>query len=120
MRREWEQQRVAATMLVIRCRFSPPTTRLWIRRNSQSSIIEELFYGDPHKNIKGACQKLIDGDHTFTLLYIKQKGEEGVTLTLKQSCCGKDMSANYVADIHFTTKMIYTYTTGKRCSGRSI
>lgn len=30
------------------------------------------------------------------------------------------MSANYIADIHFTTKMIYTYVTSEQTSGRSI
>jgi hypothetical protein len=41
-------------------------------------------------------------------------------LTLEPSCCGVNMSANYVAVAHFTASHIYTYATGKRFSGRSI
>ena len=66
----------------------------------------------------------VDCDHAFTLalllLYNKHEGEDEVELMLKQSCCVKDSSANYVVDIHFTTKMIYTSATSKRISGRSI
>jgi hypothetical protein len=84
------------------------------------SFIKELFYGDPIKNIKSASQQVIDGDHAFARLYNKHKGEEGVKLTLKLSCCGVDTSANYIAGIHFTAAHIYTYATGKHFYGRSI
>jgi hypothetical protein len=83
-------------------------------------FFEELFYGNPVKNIKGACQQVIDGDHTFAHLYHKYKGEDGVDLTLKLSCCGIITPANHIAGVHFTTAHIYTYATGKRFSGRSV
>jgi hypothetical protein len=78
-----------------------------------------LFYGNPVKNIKGACEQVIDGDHAFTHLYHKHKGEDGKKLMLNQSCCGVDTSGNYVAGVHFSALHIYTYATGKRFSGRS-
>ncbi len=46
--------------------------------------------------------------------------EDGMELTLKPSCCGVNMSANYVAGVHFTASHIDTYATGKRFSERSI
>jgi hypothetical protein len=69
-------------------------------------FIEELFYGNPVKKIKGAHQQVIDGDHAFAHLYNKHKGEDGVELTLKSSSCGIDTSANYVAGVHSTTAHI--------------
>ena len=32
-------------------------------------IMEESFYGDPRKKIKGAIHQLVDGDNAFTALY---------------------------------------------------
>ena len=31
-------------------------------------IMEESFYGDPHKKIKGAIHHLVDGDNAFAAL----------------------------------------------------
>ncbi len=79
-----------------------------------------MFFGNPGKTIKGACEQVIDGNHAFSCLYHKHKGEDGMELTLKLLCCGVDMKANYVAGVHFTASHIYTYATGKLFSGRSI
>jgi hypothetical protein len=67
----------------------------------------------------------VDSDHAFALRYCycttNMRGKTKLNeLMLKQSCCGKYWSANYIADIHFTTKMIYTYITSEQTSGRSI
>jgi hypothetical protein len=83
-------------------------------------INEELFYGHPGKNIKGACKQVIDGNHAFARLYHKHNGDDGMEMTLKPLCCGVNMAANYVVGVHFTALHIYTYATGKRFSGRSI
>ncbi len=69
-------------------------------------FIEELFYGNPGKNIKGACEQVSDRDHTFSHHYHKHKGEDGMELAFKPSCCGVDRTANYVAGFHFTASHI--------------
>ncbi len=37
------------------------------------------------------CAMLIDGDNAFVALYNVSEGKHGRELTLKSSCCGKDM-----------------------------
>jgi hypothetical protein len=32
---------------------------------AKHTAIEEVFYGNVCKNLIGACQQLVDGDHTF-------------------------------------------------------
>ena len=102
------------------CQVQIYTTYNKVTNKLKFGFIEELFYGNPGKNIKGACEQVIDGNHTFLRLYHKHEGEDGMELTLKLSCCGDDTSANYVAGVHFTALHIYTYATGKHFSGRSI
>ena len=34
---------------------------------AKHTAIEEVFYGNICKNVIGACQQLVDGDHTFCL-----------------------------------------------------
>ncbi len=102
------------------CQVQIYTTYNKVTNKLNFGFIEELFYGDPGKNINGACEQAIDGDHAFSHLYHKLEGEDGMKLTLKPSCCGVNTTANYVAGIHFTASHIYTYATGKRLSGRSI
>ena len=72
------------------------------------ALMEGQFYGNPEKSIKGACEQLIDGDNAFVFLYNRGEGENGIELTLKPICCGNSTSSNYVAGVHFTTKMIGT------------
>jgi hypothetical protein len=45
----------------VRCRFLPPAKKITIKL--EFDLIEEFFYGNPIKNIKSACQVVIDGDH---------------------------------------------------------
>ena len=71
------------------------------------ALMEERFYGNPEKRIKGACEQLIDGDNAFVFLN-RGEGENGIELTLKPICCGNSTSSNYVAGVHFTAKMIGT------------
>jgi hypothetical protein len=81
--------------------------------------MEERFYGDPKKRIKGVCDQLIDGDNAFAFLYNKHEGVNGVERTLKAMCCGNSTSTNYVAGVHFTAKMIGKKS-HKKLSGGSL
>jgi hypothetical protein len=54
------------------------------------------------------CDQLIDGDNAFGFLYNKHEGVNGIEQTLKPMCCGNSTSTNYVAGVHFPTKMIGT------------
>jgi hypothetical protein len=83
------------------------------------ALMEERFYGNPEKRIKGACDQLIDGDNAFGFLYNQEEGENGIEQTLKPICCGNSTLTNYVAGVHFTATMIGTKT-HKKLSGRSL
>jgi hypothetical protein len=72
------------------------------------ALMEERFYVDPEKRIKGACDQLIDRDNAFWFLYNRDEGENGIEQTLKPMWCGNSTSTNYVAGVHFTAKMIGT------------
>jgi hypothetical protein len=102
------------------CQVQIYTTYNKVTDKLKFGFIKELFFGNPGKNIKGACEQVIDSDHAFSCLYHKHEGEDGMELTLKPSCCGVDTTANYVAGVHFTALHIYTYATAKHFSGRSI
>jgi hypothetical protein len=84
------------------------------------AAIEEAFYGNVSKNIIGACQQLVDGDHAFALLYNTNEGDDGNVLCLKSSCCGEDTSSFYVAGRDFTAKSLETFSNGKPFQGRAI
>jgi len=73
---------------------------------AKHAAIEEVFYGNLSKNITGACQHLVDGDHAFSILYNKNEGDDGNVLCLKSSCCGEDSSCYNVAGRDFTAKML--------------
>ncbi len=83
------------------------------------AMMEEQFYGDSEKRIKGACKQLIDGDNAFGFLYNVNEGENGPKRTLKSFCCGSSTSSNYVAGVHFTVEMI-GLKSKKRLPGRSL
>ena len=70
------------------------------------AMMEERFYGDSEKRIKGACEQLIDGDNAFGFLYNINEGENSPERTFKSFCCGSSTSSNYVAGVHFTVEMI--------------
>jgi hypothetical protein len=88
-------------------------------RKGTYALMEERFYGDPEKRIKGVCDQLIDGDNAFAFLYNKHEGVNGVERTLKAMCCGNSTSTNYVAGVLFTAKMIGTKS-HKKLSGLSL
>jgi hypothetical protein len=44
---------------------------------AKHAAIEEVFYGNVSKNVIGACQQLVDGDHTFANLYNSYEGDDG-------------------------------------------
>jgi hypothetical protein len=82
-------------------------------------IMEESFYGDPRKKIKGAIHQLLDGDNAFAALYddpvVNEKGI--VERALKASCCGADTARHYVAGTHFTATMLSTLSIGRSLWG---
>ena len=88
-------------------------------RKGTYALMEERFYGDPEKRIKGVCDQLIDGDNAFAFLYNKHEGVNCVEQTLKAMCCGNSTSTNFVAGVHFTAKMIGTKS-HKKLSGLSL
>jgi hypothetical protein len=51
-------------------------------------MICEQFYACGVKNIKGACQQVIDGDNAFKFLYDVVEGEDGLEHVLKPSFTG--------------------------------
>ncbi len=87
---------------------------------AKHAAIEEAFYGNVSKNIIGACQQLVDGNHAFSILYNKNEGHDGNVLCLKSLCCGEDTSSYYVAGRNFTAKMLETFCNGKPFHGRAI
>jgi hypothetical protein len=88
-------------------------------RAGMYALMEEQFYGDPEKRIKGVLDQLIDGDNAFGFLYNKHEGVNGIERTLKPICCGNSTSMNYVAGVHFNAKMIWTKS-HKKLSGLSL
>jgi hypothetical protein len=87
---------------------------------AKHAAIEEAFYGNVSKNIIGACQQLVDGDHAFSVLYNTNEGDDGNIQCLKSSCCGEDTSSYYVAGRDFTAKSLETFSNGKPFQGRAI
>jgi len=87
---------------------------------AKHAAIEAAFYGNVSKNIIGACQQRVDGDHAFSILYNKNEGDDGNVLCLKSWCCGEDTSSYYVAGKDFTAKMLETFSNGKPFQGRAI
>jgi hypothetical protein len=91
-----------------------------IKADVQFSLIEEHFYGNVLKPIKGACAQLIEGEGAFSALYNVTEGEYTRELVLKSSCCGKDTSTSYVAGVHFTLKDLVTFGMKKKVKGHQI
>jgi len=67
-------------------------------------MIEEHFYDNPLKRIKGACEMLLEGESPFAALYNIIEGEFDRELILKASCCRKDTAFLYVAGVHFSVE----------------
>jgi hypothetical protein len=90
------------------------------KANLRFQLIEEHFYGNPQKRIKGACEMLLDGEGPFAALYNVVEGDFDRELVLKASCCGKATSSSYVAGVHFTVDDLYTFGVGKKVKGRQL
>ena len=84
------------------------------------ALIEERFYGNPQKRIKGACEMLVEEEGPFAALYNITKGEFDQELVLKASCCGKDTSSSYVAGVHFSVDDLQTFGVNKKMKGRQL
>jgi len=87
------------------------------KANLRFALIEEHFYGNPQKRIKGACEMLLDGEGPFAALYNVVEGDFDRELVLKASCCGKATSSSYVAGVHFTVDDLYTFGVDKKVKG---
>ncbi len=87
---------------------------------AKHAAIEEVFYGNVNKNVIGACQQLVEGDHAFANLFNSYEGDDGNERCLKSSCCGQDTMSNYVAGRDFTAAMLQTFSNGKLFQGRTI
>jgi hypothetical protein len=84
------------------------------------ALIEEHFYCNPQKRIKGACEMLLEGEGPFAALYNNIEGNFDRELVLKASCCGKDTSSSYVAGVHFSVDDLYTFGVDKKVKGRQL
>ena len=87
---------------------------------AKHTAIEEALYGNVSKNVIGACQQLVDGNHTFANLHNNYEVDNGNERVLKSSCCGYDTTSNYVAGRDFTTAMLLTFSNGKSFQGCAI
>jgi hypothetical protein len=90
------------------------------KANLRFALIEEHFYGNPQKRIKGACEMLLEGEGPFAVLYNFIEGDFDRELVLKALCCGKDTSSSYVAGIHFSVDDLYTFGVDKKVKGRQL
>jgi hypothetical protein len=90
------------------------------KANLRFALIEEHFYGNPQKRIKGACEMLLKGEGPFAALYNIIEGDFDRELVLKASCCGKDTSSSYVAGVHFSVDDLYTFGVDKKVKGRQL
>jgi hypothetical protein len=85
-------------------------------------LVREQFYGCQSKNVKGACQQIVDGDNAFKFLYDVVEGEVGVEHVLKPMFRGKQATCAFVAGVDITAAMVgrYKYGCGKEMTGRTI
>ena len=90
------------------------------KANLRFALIEEHFYGNPQKRIKGACEMLLEGEGPFAALYNIIEGESDRELVLKASCCGKDTSSTYVAGVHFSVDDLHSFGVNKKMKGRQL
>jgi hypothetical protein len=88
-----------------------------IKADIPFALIEEHYYGNVLKRIKGACAQLIEGEGAFSTLYNVTESEYTRELVLKSSCCGKDTSSSYGAGFHFTLEDLVTFGVKKRVKG---
>ena len=74
------------------------------KANHHFALIEEHFYDNPLKCIKGACKMLLEGEGPFAALYNIIEGKFDQELILKALCCRKDTAFLYVAGVHFSVE----------------
>jgi len=90
------------------------------KANLRFALIEEHFYGNPQKRIKGACKMLLEGEGPFATLYNIIEGDFDRELVLKASCCRKDTPSSYVAGVHFSVHDLYTFGVDKKVKCRQL
>ncbi len=76
-------------------------------------LFREQFYGCEEKNIKGACQQVIDGDNAFKVLYDVLAGENGMERVLKPMFRGRQPASAFIAGVDITVEMLSLYSSGK-------
>ncbi len=87
------------------------------KANHRFALIEEHFYGNPLKRIKGACKMLLEGEGPFRAFFNIIEGEYDQELVLKASCCGKDTASSYIAGVHFSVEDLHTFGVNKKLKG---
>jgi hypothetical protein len=88
-----------------------------LKANYRFALIEEHFYGNPQKRIKGACEMLVEGGGQFRALFNIIKGDTQTELVLKASCCRRDTALSYVAGVHLTVEDLITFGVNKKVRG---
>ena len=96
------------------------THKFMLKADLLFAFIEEQFYGNPQKRIKGACEMLILGEGPFRALYNIIEGKLEQELVLKVSCCGKDTASLYVAGVHFSVEDLLTFGVNKKVKCRQL
>ncbi len=90
------------------------------KANSCFALIEEHFYGNPQKRIKGACEMLVEGEGPFKALFNIIEGDTQTELVLKVSCCRRGTALSYVAGVHFTVEDLITFSVNKKVKGHQL
>ncbi len=98
--------------------YSPKVEKAKV--NHRFALIEEHFYGNPLKRIKGAWEMLLEGEGPFRALYIIIEGEFDQYLVLKASCCGKDTASLYVAGVQFSVEDLHTFGVNKKVKSHQL
>ena len=69
-------------------------------------LVREQFYECEEKNIKGACQQVINGDNAFKVLYEVLAGKNGMERVLKLMFQGRQPASAFVAGVDITVEML--------------
>ena len=83
-------------------------------------LVREQFYGCEEKNIKGACQQVINGDNAFKVLNDVLASENGMERVLKPMFRGRQAVSAFIAGVDITVKMLSLYSSGKAYKCKTI
>ncbi len=99
-----EPRRLAA----FQCQIFVFTQLEKVGKQQRDAMVCEQFYGYEAKNIKGACQQIIDGDNAFKFLYdvVEAETRSGFERVLKPMFRGKQTTCAFVAGVDITPAMV--------------